>query len=274
MLAGKAALLRYFLSENHRGGVRHRIRVSAVSAVSAYPFVSAAPYPRSVLIWLLGIAATIAILSTTAFVLPELTGMRTIKPQVDLNGEGNVAAWYGSTLWLLSGGIAALISVARRTDRDSFASHWLGIAAVCVFLSIDEAALIHETMGYALSRMVLDRVPQLDFDGGWVYSWMYYGVAFVVVFLVVFRRFLMHLPRRTFLAMVFAGPVFLAGALGVESVSAAIENGNFTSPGVTTWAALIAAEEGLEMAGVALFVYALLSYVASCEVKLALPVRE
>ena len=27
-LAGKAALLRYFLSENHRSGVRHRIPVS------------------------------------------------------------------------------------------------------------------------------------------------------------------------------------------------------------------------------------------------------
>ena len=38
-LAGKAALLRYFLSENHRGGVRHRIRI-ADRPIEAAPHVT------------------------------------------------------------------------------------------------------------------------------------------------------------------------------------------------------------------------------------------
>lgn len=229
---------------------------------------------RTVLFWLLGGGALLAVLSIATKVLDDLPGMATLEPIFDLNGEGNVAAWYGSALWLLSGTLAALIAISKRAGGGEFVVHWFGIAAVCVFLSIDEAALIHETMGNVLRRSVFDRWPQLDIDGGWIYSWMYYGIALVAAFLLLFRRFMLHLPRRILIAMVVAGAVFLTGALGIESISAAVEHENIREPTGNEWTAIITAEEGFEMAGVALFVYALMLYVAAGEVTLRLPIRE
>ncbi len=85
-------------------------------------------------------------------------------------------------------------------------------------------------------------------------------MLFVVLVPLVLMRFLADLDARTRWRFVGSGAVFVAGALGLKLVEGIlIEGPGLGSLGFT---AALAVEEGLEMLGVALFLYASLDYLA------------
>jgi hypothetical protein len=211
--------------------------------------------PRRVLVWLMVTTVALIVVSLVIQLLYNL------KRWLDLDGEANIPAWYSSSLWLIAALLSSLIAVSKHRASAPFVAHWFGLCAVCVFFSMDEAAQIHEYIGLALDRQVFRRWAFLDVYQGWVFSWEYYGIAFVLVFLLVFRRFLRHLPPRILLLMITAGAIFLFGALGVETISAAAVNKKIDIPTPNLWTIiLVAAEEFFEMAGVVLFIHSLLAY--------------
>ena len=89
------------------------------------------------------------------------------------------------------------------------------------------------------------------------YRWVVAGAAFVAVFAAAAVPFLVRLPAGTRWRFVAAGVLFVAGALGFESLAArqawAFDHG-------TTYTLLTAVEEGLEMTGAAVFLVALLRH--------------
>lgn len=183
----------------------------------------------------------------------QLFGMRRM---FNLNEEQNVPTFYSALLLLASAALLAILAAAaRRNDRSRRdAWYWGGLAALFLFLSVDEAASIHELLLRRVgSAAGTSDLLHLD----WVVP--YVGAGAIVALL--YARFLLRLPRVIGIRIVAAGTIFVAGAAGIELIGSAVLRENDYDYGTLPMNLLFLAEETLEMLGVAYFITALLRYV-------------
>jgi hypothetical protein len=177
-------------------------------------------------------------------------------PLFDLGADISIPSWYASATLLLCSILLAIIFHVKRRDKDQFSLHWGVLSLIFLYLSVDEAARIHETIGDTL---------RLKFTGtthGLVhFTWVIYGAAFVLVVGASYIKFLAHLPVKVRRLFIFAGFIYVGGALGMDMVNGRYADlygsQNFTYEMMTV------AEECLEMTGIVIFIYALMSYMVS-----------
>jgi hypothetical protein len=207
-------------------------------------------------------------------------GLRELLQPLRLANDNTIPTWYSSLILLLSSILLALIAIAKKQQGVPYALHWGILAGIFLLLSIDEVATIHETAGESLGRALAYAVGFTP-SGFFYYSWVIPGIAFVLIVLLAYVRFLTHLPRRTALFFLLAGGLFVAGAIGVEMLGSLLdfevqESGNRMQdmPYSTRILSVVsvAIEEFLEMLSIAIFIYALLSYISS-HVKEAATIR-
>ena len=67
----------------------------------------------------------------------------------DLSLEANVPTWYSAAALLVSALALGLITAVKLRERAPFAKHWGGLAAMFVYLSLDEVARFHEQWGWS-----------------------------------------------------------------------------------------------------------------------------
>jgi hypothetical protein len=172
----------------------------------------------------------------------------------DLNGEGNVPAWFSSALLLVAAGLLALIAHARREIGAPYALHWAGLALIFLALSLDETASIHEMAGRVLR-------PALRASGVLAFTWVIPGGAVVAFLGLVYLRFVNRLPPETRRLVVLAGGLYVGGVLGLELVGSylAYRWGEDS----LAFLAEVVVEETMEMAGAVVFIRALLGYLAT-----------
>lgn len=171
----------------------------------------------------------------------------------DVLTEANAPSWYGSMTLLMCALLLGVVARVKQQQGDRFRRHWLGLALLFVLLSLDEGAMVHETVQWALTTNVRQTDPAYN-----IINILYTSVLALVV-LVVMLRFLAALPVRTRRLFVLAGAVFVGGGIAVDYVGEVIRNEH--GGGATlVYAVVNGIEEGMEMAGVVLFVYALLDY--------------
>jgi len=182
----------------------------------------------------------------------------TLIPLLDVVMEGNLPTWYASSTLLLCALLIAAIAAIKTRDGARYVSHWRALAVIFLYLSLDEAAIIHERTTTPL-RELLNAGGVLY--GFLFWSWVVLFGALTFIFVLAYLRFLAHLPPRTRLRFLIAGTLYAGGALGGDLVSGpyAVRYG----PDDPTVAIVSHVEELAEMLGVAIFVYALLSYIRS-----------
>lgn len=96
---------------------------------------------------------------------------------------------------------------------------------------------------------------------GSTYSyWALRGLAVVVVLAVLFGRFLLRLPAKTRNTFLISAFLYIGGAVGFDIVG--IFHSELHSDNNLTYSMIATVEESLEMAGVIVFIYALLTYIA------------
>jgi hypothetical protein len=182
-----------------------------------------------------------------------------IIPEFDLNSENNIPTWYSSSALLLASALLAMIGLVKLHWQETYARHWVVLAAIFLFLSLDEAASIHEK-GNNLARMIMPGIIESGYLSRYLYfAWVVFGVPFVLLFSLAYLRFLIHLPAKTRFLFVLAGIIYVGGALGVEMLGAR----DFSLYGEgrpLVHSMLILWEEGFEMFGIVVFIYALTSY--------------
>lgn len=177
----------------------------------------------------------------------------------DVGIEGNIPTVYSTLQLGLAAAVSALIAVviAKQQGRDS--GYWYGLAVAFLFLSFDEGATIHETVG---------RYTELWFENlvtGYLYFiWVIpYGIA-VMWFAAAYFPFLLRLPKRTAIGLVVSGAIFVGGAIGVEAISAAVNEAAFQlERRPLEYYLLYSLEEFIEMFGIALFIFYALDYLAT-----------
>ncbi len=167
-------------------------------------------------------------------------------PLFDVSLDSAVPTWYASTSLLLCALLLALHAGLSRSARDGHAAHWAGLAVLFLVLSVDETATIHETMGGALGYALVG-----DPGGLLHYAWVVPGMMFAAAVGLAYHRFLFRVPVDVRTGMVLAGVIFLGGAIGAEMLNARYAALAGTDNLRQQLGTVI--EEGLEMAGVALF---------------------
>ena len=187
---------------------------------------------------------------------PSLLGVVSL---LNLDSESSVATWY-STLSLAASCIL-LIAIYRHhsVEPSRFPIYWLVLGLIFLFLSVDEACLIHEkiTVGFLAYGIRFGLV-----HGQWA---VVYGTLIAVLFLFLLP-FLKYLSPPLKLRFFVAGAVFVSGAIGMN-----ILGGFFRHWGKLVYHMFTGTEEVLEMIGIALFIRALLLYIH--EEKVSLSVR-
>ncbi len=178
-----------------------------------------------------------------------------IVPLFDFDDEGNFPTLFSTLLLLGCAGLALLVGLSRRAQGARDGGYWLFLAAVFAYLGIDETVKIHE-------RLIVLIRDALGTSGVLFFAWVIpYGLAALVLG-VIYLRFLWRLPTRVRILILLAGGLYVAGALGMEMIGGAyfdMRNGEKD----VVFALMATLEETLEMVGLTVFIYALLTYIGT-----------
>ncbi len=166
--------------------------------------------------------------------------------------EANAPSWFSSSLLLVCAALLGVIAVAERASGRRRAAQWALLSGVFVFLSLDESAMVHETVQDVLRRGMEAGQPLFAATS------VAFPLLLALAVLLSSLRLLRTLPRRTAKWFLLAGAVFVGGAVGVDYLGELhkIAYGD-ENLGYGMWNGL---EESLEMSGVVLMVHALLDY--------------
>ena len=156
---------------------------------------------------------------------------REISRLFDLDGEGNIPAWFSGSLLLTIAYISLLNSwFSRQLGETKVAKRfWMSLFFIFLFFSFDEVGGIHESITYITNIK-------------WVY--LYAPFAFILIFLTL-TFFFTGSGNKEVLSIIIVGIlIFIAGGLVAEWV--------YYQFGAPDWLDRfkIRFEEGLEMFGV------------------------
>lgn len=168
----------------------------------------------------------------------------------DLDREANVPSWYASTALLAS---SILLLAISRVSPPSETRRWRILAIVFLLAAIDEAAELHEIAGMILARFVRS-------GGVFHFTWVLLAIPLLIALAVAFLPLIFGLPARIRNLCLLAGVVFVSGAAGMEMINGAYADVHGYNN--VTYKVLSDVEECLEMTGVAIWIYALLSHLA------------
>ena len=164
-------------------------------------------------------------------------------PKLSLSFESNVPTWF-STL-LLAG--CAVAAGAIAATRPPWHRHWWVITALAAWMSLDEAAELHEHLGGRIAA-----------SGVLYFDWVIPAAAIVAVLVIAFIPFVRALAPTTRRRLIIAGVVYVGGALIME-----LPLGWWTEQHGTDgfgYAIIDWVEETLEMIGAVLALTALLAH--------------
>jgi hypothetical protein len=138
------------------------------------------------------IAVSLILASIAGQLMVHYFGLTKLVKHFDLlfnvDYESNIPAFFSALLLISSAALLSLIAFAKKKQRDFL--HWLALAAIFLFLSIDEIAQVHESIINVMRELFN---ASGYFRDAWVIP---YGI-FAFLLLVVYFKFLYHLPART-----------------------------------------------------------------------------
>lgn len=181
----------------------------------------------------------------------------------DASSEANIPTYFSSFLLFIPAVI--LYFIYKTAPRGvGIRMYWQALMIIFAWLSVDETASIHEQFGKIGNTLHLQ-------SGYLYYSWILPYIVFAIIAFFFFFRFLFKLPYRTRILFIISGIIYTGAATCFE-----IFEGNIAKkygPNTLNDLLLCAVEEFLEMAGVILFIYALLRYVSETAPTLFLKIR-
>ncbi len=203
--------------------------------------------PARVAVTLSVIAAVLAIIHVVAmqiifndeWALSEKWGVQYWHLSIfDLDEEASFGTWFSAVILLIAGRLLLVQARRLRADADAWHVWWLTLGIGFHVLSIDEVVGTHE-----LLNTVMEDKP-----------WTVVGFWIVAVVGLAYLPFLWRYRWRAAGLFLLAGALYAGGAVGVEHWTGAEVN----SLHYNMWTTL---EEGMEMAGVIVFIYALLDFI-------------
>jgi len=207
--------------------------------------------PASIFRSLLACIAVLAVMHCVALLGETLVGGKLallMWQMFDLNHEQNFPTLFSVLQLLLCSGMLLLIHKESRSSGRPEGYYWLALAAVFVYLGVDELCELHERLIEPMRRL-------LKPSGALSFAWVIPYSALALIVGGFFVRFWWRLPPRYRLLFAVAGVFYVVGAIGMEMVGSYL----FTRYG---WQSIqfnieTLFEEVMEMASISLFVFAL-----------------
>lgn len=165
-------------------------------------------------------------------------------------GEGKLPTYYSGLTMIIAAALLGLISL-RAPARGPFRIRWAALGVIFTLMAMDEMVQVHELSTRTLRDF-------FGITGGPLYhAWVIPAMVFLVFMAVAYVPFLLRLPRRSGALFVAAGTIYISGVLGIEMVGSAYAaaHGHDLVYGVIS-----TLEEVGEMAGMTVFIYALLDH--------------
>jgi hypothetical protein len=207
----------------------------------------------------LGAAAVFLVLvSTAAYVFRFVTGHDEVMGLLSLayvDRERNFPTLFSVLILGFAGLIAAVVAALARRSRATDVSRWITLSIGFLYLAFDEGLSLHERLSIPVRELV-----GTGFLGFSHTFWAIPVLAVVVMLGIYFLPFLQRLPAKTRWTFLLAGTLYVGGAVGIELLS-----GNYwetVGKDDLTYALIATVEESLEMAGIIVFIYGLLAYLA------------
>lgn len=209
---------------------------------------------------IIGALSVMAVLLILASVVSQLAlhasnhpGFVALSKLVFVDAERNVPSAFSSLLLLFAALLLALAALLTHKRSEPDVAHWTILSLGFVAMAVDEAMSYHEQLVGPMRSLLGN-----EDLGVFYFSWVLPGILLVLVIGVFFARFLWRLPRCTAAVFVLAATLYLGGAIGVEMLGGryAEQNGMLS----LTYSMIATLEESLEMAGVIVFIWALLRY--------------
>ena len=173
--------------------------------------------------------------------------------------EGNLTTLYSTLALGFCSLLLAIIASIEKSMNSRYNKFWRAMSFIFLYLAIDESCSIHE----ALSNIIR---TAFNTRGLLFFAWVIPAAILLVVFLIAFRGFIAHLPPRISNLFLVAGAIYVGGAIGMELIGAYIAD--FRGMDNQAYWLASSIEELLEMFGIVVFIYGLLSYIKSKLTKL------
>jgi len=178
--------------------------------------------------------------------------------QFDLNGEGNLAAWFASFVLANCALAALVIGIVKRLDGERLGARWTAFAAFVLLMAVDETAQLHD-MATGPTRRALNVDWGVDF-GVLYFAWIVPALLVLAGAVLYFRPLLGSVAAGVRAHLVIAVLVYFGGAVGFEMISGSVAAGGRRT---TSYLAVITVEETLELVGALLVLTALLRQLAA-----------
>jgi hypothetical protein len=173
-------------------------------------------------------------------------------PKLSLSYEANLPTWVSSSLLL----VCALAAGAIALEKPPWHRQWWGITAILGWMSLDEAAEIHEHLGGLIGT-----------NGIFYFDWVIPATAVVLALALIYLPFVRALEPRTRNRLLIAAAVYLGGALVMELPLGwwtELHGSEGLTYGLIDWV-----EESMEMLGASLALVALVAHRQEIEVRRA-----
>jgi hypothetical protein len=171
-------------------------------------------------------------------------------PFFNVDIEHNFSSWWSFSLLLIVAILLGVIAGADWVRAGRYRYHWAALALVFSWLSFDEATEWHE-------RFIAPVAEALDPPRLFTFAWVIPGLVFVGVLGALYFSFLRALPAATARWFYLGALIYLSGALGMEMIGGWYYS-HFKVDMV--YVTLTHIEELLEMLGLSIFIYALLTH--------------
>lgn len=215
--------------------------------------------PVAVLRPLAGTAALLLALGVLSLVTRTRLGHDTVfglVPMLDLDREQVLPAFFATLLLGLASLAFAARAAAHLTMRSAGALGWSVLSFGLLLMAVDESLAVHEQFIDPL-RGLLGAGP----EGAFHFRWVTVAIPLVVLVGIAFSRWLRNLDPRTRGGLLRAAAVCLAGTIGVELLGGMWASRHGVSG--LGYGLLVVVEEGLEMAGSLLLLYATLDHLGT-----------
>lgn len=211
-------------------------------------------HAKRVIYWLIGVECGFALAYVVIHILQPGLPWGPLRPLFNLNYEKSLSTWF-SVIQLFSVGALLFLAAMNNRQKEYLSNFTVTVAGlIFILLSADEAAQLHENLGYTLKRFGLHR---LSFVGQWG-AWIIAYVALGLLGLALGAKHLYALWRhfRSVAVVGLVGAVtYVIGAVGFEIVSFPFRNSDAT---LTLNVIAVTFEEFFEMVGVSIILYATL----------------
>lgn len=210
---------------------------------------------KKITLFLLAIFSILILGDLTGLVIKYQTGHDSVFGLIelfDLDHEQNLTTYFSTINLLISSLLLFIIANYKKINNQIFTKSWYVLSGIFLYLSVDEGAKLHELLMRPTEHL-------LGCKKVFYFAWVLPGLIAVSIFGLLYLKFFLHLPKKYKTLFFLSALIFVGGAIGIEIIDghyASLHGGENA-----VYELLTSLEEGMEVAGIILFIYTLLSYI-------------